>query len=98
MPADLVFEQLAQRLDQLQFHVIRQAADIVMRLDHMRLSRGGARRPRSHRIDGSLRQERDVLETGASSSKMSMNRFPMILRFCSGSETPLRPAESGLRR
>ena len=31
--ADLVLEQFAQRLDQLQVHALRQAADIVVRLD-----------------------------------------------------------------
>ena len=31
--AHLVLEQLAQRLDQLQVHALRQAADIVVRLD-----------------------------------------------------------------
>jgi hypothetical protein len=32
----LVLEQLAQRLDQLQFHALGQAADIVMRFDRDR--------------------------------------------------------------
>jgi hypothetical protein len=36
--AHLVLEQLAQRLQQLELHVLRQAAHIVMRLDHMRLA------------------------------------------------------------
>ena len=31
--AHLVLEQFAQRLDQLQLHPLRQAADIVVRLD-----------------------------------------------------------------
>ena len=31
--AHLVLEQFAQRLDQLHLHALRQAADIVMRLD-----------------------------------------------------------------
>ena len=31
--ANLILEQLAKRLDQLQLHALRQAADIVMRLD-----------------------------------------------------------------
>ena len=29
-----IFEQLAQRLDQFQIHLLRQAADVVMALDH----------------------------------------------------------------
>ena len=34
--ADFVLEQAFQRLDQLQLHVLRQAADVVMALDHRR--------------------------------------------------------------
>ena len=34
--AHLVLEQLAQRLDQLHVHALRQAADIVVRLDRHR--------------------------------------------------------------
>ena len=40
-PPHLVLEQLAQRLDELQVHLLRQAADVVMRLDDVRLA--GAR-------------------------------------------------------
>ena len=36
--ADLVLEQFAQWLQQLQLHVLRQAAHIVVRLDHVRLA------------------------------------------------------------
>ena len=42
--AHLVLEQLAQRLEQLQVHALRQAADVVMRLDDVGLA-GLARRP-----------------------------------------------------
>ena len=35
-PADLVLEQAAQRLDQLQRHVLGQPADVVVALDHRR--------------------------------------------------------------
>src|ERR1700733_8406070 len=34
--ADLIFEQIFQRLDQLQLHFLRQAAYIVVRLDYLR--------------------------------------------------------------
>ena len=39
--AHFVLEQFAQRLDQLQLHVLRQAADIVMDLDGDRRPAGG---------------------------------------------------------
>jgi hypothetical protein len=39
--ADLVLEQLAQRLDELQLHARRQAADIVVRLDRDAGAAGG---------------------------------------------------------
>ena len=31
-----IFKQLPQRLDQLEMHLVRQPADIVMALDHLR--------------------------------------------------------------
>ena len=34
--ANFVLEQLPQRFDQLEVHLLRQAADIVMALDHVR--------------------------------------------------------------
>jgi hypothetical protein len=40
--ADLVLEQLAQRLDQLQLHAVGQAADIVVALDGDRRAAGEA--------------------------------------------------------
>ena len=60
--AYLVLEQLAQRLDQLQFHGRRQAADVVMRLDDVRLA--GAR-PGGFdhvRIDRALRQKARIAQ------------------------------------
>ena len=62
--AHFVLEQLAQRLQELEFHVLRQAADIVVRLDDMRLAGLAARRFDHVRIDRALGQPLDVLELG----------------------------------
>ena len=55
--AHFVFEQLAQRLDQRQVHPLRQAADVVVRLD----GDAGAAVERHGlddvRVEGALRQE-----------------------------------------
>jgi hypothetical protein len=54
--ADLVLEQLAQRFDQLQAHLLGQAAHVVVRLDR----HGGAagKRPiQSHRVERALGEE-----------------------------------------
>jgi hypothetical protein len=55
-PAHLVLEQFAQRLDQAELHVFRQAADIVVALDHMRLAGLAAGRLDHVRVDRALRQ------------------------------------------
>ena len=60
----LVLEQLAQRLDQLQLHVLGQAADVVVALDDMRLAGLAAGGFDHVRIDRALREEVDVLELG----------------------------------
>src|ERR1700719_450686 len=57
-----VLEQFAQRLQQLELHVFRQAAHVVVRFDDMRLSRLGARRLNDVRIDRALREPLDVFE------------------------------------
>src|SRR5205814_2693382 len=59
--AHFVLEQLAQRLDQLEFHFLLEAADVVVGLDGHR--RATARRERfDHvRIERSLHQEVDVI-------------------------------------
>src|SRR5205823_9145669 len=59
--AHVVLEQLAQRLDQLEFHFLLEAADVVVGLDRHR--RATARRERfDHvRIERSLHQEVDVI-------------------------------------
>ena len=72
--AHLVLEQLAQRLDQLQVHALRQAADIVVRLDRDRRAAGDAERSRSRRdracpAPGSRRRR----PCCASASNTSMN-------------------------
>ena len=61
-PAHLVLEQFAQRLDQLEVHVIRQAADVVVRLDDLGLAGLGAGGFDHVRVDGALGQPFDVLD------------------------------------
>ena len=60
--AHLVLEQFAQRLDQLQFHARRQAADIVVRLDRDRGAAEWADRLDHIGIERALRQELDVAD------------------------------------
>src|SRR5574337_1176486 len=55
-PAYFVLEQFAQRLDQLQLHVRRQTADVVMALDDVSLAGFAAGRFDHVRIDRALRQ------------------------------------------
>jgi len=54
--AHLVFEQLAQRLQQFELHARRQAADIVMRFNHPRRAVRVAGRLDDIRVDGALRE------------------------------------------
>jgi hypothetical protein len=54
--ADLVLEQLAQRLEQLEVERLRQAADVVVALDGVRLAGSWHRPIRSRRVDGALGQ------------------------------------------
>src|SRR6185503_15936410 len=61
-PAHLVLEELAQRLDQAELHLLRQPADVVMRLDDMRLACSCARRFDHVRIDRALRQPAHAFE------------------------------------
>ncbi len=60
--AYFVLEEFAQRLDQRHAHVLRQPADVVMRLDDVRLAGGRAGRFDHVRIDRALRQPLDALE------------------------------------
>jgi hypothetical protein len=60
--AHLVLEQLAQRLDQLQLHVLGQAADVVVALDDVRLAGLAAGGLDHVRIDGALGEEVDALD------------------------------------
>ena len=91
--AHLVLEQLAQRLDQLQVHRLRQAADVVVGLDDVRLAGARAGRLDDVRVDRALRQEAarraSLLRL---LSNTSTNMRPMILRLASGSVTPASAA------
>ena len=60
--ADLVLEQFPQRLDELEVHALRQAADVVVRLDDVRLLGRRAGRLDDVRVDRSLGEPPDVLE------------------------------------
>ena len=51
-----------KRLDQRHAHVFGQPADVVVRLDHVRLARIGTRRFDDVGIDRALRQPLDILE------------------------------------
>ena len=55
--AHLVLEQLAQRLDELQVHLLGQATNVVVGLDDVRLARAGAGGLDDVRIDRALREE-----------------------------------------
>ena len=84
--AHFVLEQLAQRLEQLEVQRLGQPADVVMRLDRVRLLGLGAGRLDHVRIDRSLREPlRRSASFAASRWNTSTNSRPMILRFCSGS-------------
>ena len=87
--AHFVLEQLAQRLDQLHAHVRRQAADVVVRLDDVRLAGLAAGGLDDVRVDRALREPVDARELRAPLRRTpSTNRPPMILRFFSGSFSP----------
>ena len=81
---NLVLEQLAKGLDHLHLHALRQAADVVVRLDgDARPARGGDRLD-DVRIQGALRQEirsdvaRDLLEL---LHEHAANGLPLRFRF-----------------
>src|SRR3990167_3656475 len=57
-----VLEQFAQWLDQFQVHFFRQAADVVVRLDHVGLAAFRASRLDHVRVDGALGEELDVVQ------------------------------------
>ena len=83
--ANLVLEQVPQRLDELELQVRRQAADVVMGLDLLRGLRLGRGALDDVRVERALGQEVDLARaSAASSSKTRMNSSPMIRRFCSG--------------
>ena len=95
--AHLVLEELAQRLDELEVHLLGQAAHVVVALDDRA-------RPLERDALDDVRVERALHEplarrapSAASSSKTSMKTRPMILRFCSGSVTPRAPSRKRSR-
>ena len=93
----LVLEQFAQRLDQLHVHALGQAADIVVRLD-----RDGGAAGERHALDHvgierALREEVRAADLLRFRSNTSMNRRPMILRFCFGVGDAGELAEEQLR-
>ncbi len=90
--ADLVLEQHAQRLDELELQVLGQAADVVVGLDRRRagaaagLDDVGVQRP----LDEVASRPPSF---AASSSKTRMNSEPIALRLASGSVTPASSVE-----
>ena len=61
-PAHLVLEQVAERLDQLEAELLRQAADVVVRLDRRRRAVGGAAALDHVGVERALGQELGVLD------------------------------------
>src|SRR5262249_48946529 len=53
----LILEQLPQRLDELEFHLLGQTTDVVMGLDHVGLAGAGTGGRDDIRIDRAVRQE-----------------------------------------
>ena len=89
--ADLVLEQRAQRLDELELQVVRQPAHVVVALDVGRAV--AAAGLDDVRVERALDEELDVLAVrrrlgddlaGSASSKTRMNSRPMILRLVLG--------------
>ena len=62
--ADFVLEQFAQRFDEAELHVFRQAADVVVALDDVGLAGGRAGGFDDVRVDGALGEPIDVSEFG----------------------------------
>src|SRR3970282_2601574 len=60
--SDLVLEQVAQRFDELEMHALGQAADVVMRLDEVGLTRRRSGRFDDIGVDRSLREPANVIE------------------------------------
>ena len=76
----------AQRLDQLEVHVVGQAADVVVALD---LGGVAGARLDDVGVERALHEEAGVGRCPpAASSKTRMNSSPMVLRLSSGSVTP----------
>jgi hypothetical protein len=85
--ADLVLEEQAQGLDQVELHVLGEAAHVVVALD---LGGAGGARLDDVGVERALHQERASSMPPDTSSKMRMNSSPMALRLSSGSVIPAR--------
>ncbi len=90
MPAyalHLVFEEFTQRLDELQLHVRREAAYVVMALDDVGLAGLDARRLDDVGVNRALSQELDALGwRGASEVRSALAR-----ELLAGSRRPVCP-------
>ena len=96
--AHFVLEQAFQRLDQLKLHVLGQAADVVMALDHRRRIAGDGHGFDHVGIERALREKlRLARRAWSRASKTSMNVLPMILRLRSGIGHALEPAQEQFR-
>jgi hypothetical protein len=90
---DLVLEELAQRLEQLELHALGQPADVVVALDERgrvvadrdALDHVGIERPLGEEVGVADLLERPLED-------LDEGPLPMILRFFSGSSTPRRRA------
>ena len=97
--ADLVLEQVLERLDQLELHVFWQTADVVVRLDLDRGFRVLGRRSRSRPDRACPGPGTGTAPTfSASASKTRMNVSPIVFRFCSGIGDTRQPLEEMLGR
>ena len=94
--AHLVLEQVAQRLDELEVHVVGEAADVVVRLDHRVVA---AARLDDVGVERALHEEPRVVDRSrATSSNTRMNVSPMILRLRSGLDDVVERVEEPVGR
>ena len=87
--ADLVLEQVAQRLDQLQRHVLGQPADVVVALDHGGRAVGAAALDEVG-VQRALDEELGLGQPAGVLLEDADELSPIALRFASGSVTPAR--------
>lgn len=80
----LILEEELERLDQLQTHISRQAAYVVMRLDPVRTGPSGAGALDDIRVDGALGQELEIAQPPCLALKdaheLGANDPPLFLR------------------